>query len=94
MAQQHTLSKNNTAIFQENDFTCIQLHQTKVVKFNHKYIMLNTGGWETVTTKSRMNQASNEYGLGYRVYSKDFTWYVDHNGETHQFDSNTIWLNR
>ena len=39
-------------------------------------VLLNTGGWHTATTKTRMNQTSNEFELGYHVYQKDFEWFI------------------
>ena len=60
-------------------------HSTDVVKWNDKHIRLYTGGWKTVTTKTRMNQVSNQFGLGYSVYQRKGKWYVDYNGVTQQF---------
>lgn len=68
-----------------NKDTCVIYHDTTVVKFNDAQIVLESGGWRTATTKRRMNQASNVYGLGYQVYQKDKTWYVDYQGETLEF---------
>lgn len=39
-------------------------------------VILNTGGWRTATTKTRMNQTANEYGLPFTVYQHDFDWYI------------------
>ena len=72
------VSKNNTTIKSADGWTVVTLHGTDVVKFNDKEIILNTGGWKTVTTKARMNQVSNQFGLGYSVYQEDGTWYVCH----------------
>ena len=55
----------------------VTYHNTIVVKVvNDRFVILNTGGWYTTTTKRRMNQASKQYGLGYIVYQADFVWYV------------------
>ena len=40
-------------------------------------VTLDSGGWRTVTTKRKMNQAARQFGLSYGVHQKDFTWYVD-----------------
>ena len=56
-----------------------------LVKFNHEKIILNSNGWATATTKSRMNQTSNQFDLGYQVFQKDYAWYVDFNGKSHDF---------
>jgi hypothetical protein len=76
MTQLNHVSQNNTVVYYDGDHVVIKLHFTEVVKFNHKEIVLNSGGYETFTTKTRMNQASNQYGLGYRVYQRDYIWHV------------------
>ena len=55
----------------------VTYHNTIVVKvINDRFVILNTGGWYTTTTKRRMNQASMQYSLGYVVSQVDFVWYV------------------
>ena len=62
----------------ETDKQVLTFHSTQIVKWDSGEILLNSGGWETATTKTRMNQCSYQYGLGYRVYQKDWIWYVDY----------------
>ena len=79
MTQTQRLSKNNTQVWSDDDpdgWMGVRLHNTNVVRWNGIDIVLSSGGWRTPTTKTRMNQASNEYGLGYQVYQKDFVWRV------------------
>lgn len=65
--------ENNTYLIRIDDKTIgVRLHNTHVVKF-HKdgRIILNTGGWRTVTTKDRIN--------GYApvsVFQRKYEWYV------------------
>jgi hypothetical protein len=54
----------------DNLRTQVWYHSTCVVEFDKDVIKLCTGGWRTATTKTRMNQASNQFGLGYSVYQK------------------------
>jgi len=82
MSRQDKIGSHKTSVFAENGFTRVLYHQTQVVKFNEKQIRLNSNGWATVTTKLRMNQASNQFNLGYRVFQKDFEWFVDYQGKT------------
>jgi hypothetical protein len=54
-------------------------------------VILNTDGWKTPTTKTRMNQASAQYGLGYHVYQKAGQWYIQlDNGTVLDFFDNQI----
>ena len=85
MGQMQRLGKSNTVVLRIGGKTRVILHETEVVKFDTESIWLDSGGWETVTTKARMNQASNEFNLGYGVYQKDYQWYVDFRGETYKF---------
>tara|TARA_R100001443_G_scaffold31038_1_gene45010 strand:- start:20646 stop:21086 length:441 start_codon:yes stop_codon:yes gene_type:complete len=70
----------------DNGYKCVKYHDTDVVKFNNDYIILNHNGWCTHTTKKRMNQASDEYNLGFRVSQSKGQWYVDYNGFTHEWE--------
>ena len=57
--------------------TGVQYHDTIVVEFTDDTIKLNSGGWRTATTKLRMNQVSDQYDLGFRVYQKYDSWWVE-----------------
>lgn len=76
MSQLRKISKNNTRIIREGLETRVRLHSTDVVTFCPERIILNTGGWETATTKNRMNQASNQFQLGYHVFSRKGQMYL------------------
>ncbi len=49
---------------------------TTVVELVDGGIILRNGGWSSVTTKLRMNQAANQFGLGFVVYQEAFAWFV------------------
>jgi len=52
-------------------------HQTSVAEKQQNKIRLDTGGWQTRTTKIRMNQFSNEFcGGAFSVYQKNHDWFV------------------
>lgn len=94
MPQQFKISGVATTIKTVNGLTEIVYHSTPVVSFNDKVIILNTGGWWTNTTKTRMNQTSHQFDLGFSVYQKDYSWFVDYCGKTLSFISNTLELKR
>lgn len=58
--------------------TTVTYHNTAVVvvDWEKRRVILNSGGWRTPTTKLRMNQAANEFGLPYHVFQKDHNWFV------------------
>lgn len=90
MARQDKVGKWATTIFKDGDYTNIVYHNTTVVKFDTNRIVLNTDGWFTNTTKTRMNQASNEFNLGYHVYQDKGIWYVTFKDTTYVFNNSKI----
>lgn len=80
MGQQQKLGKTATRVVRVDNYQYVWYHQTAVVIFNAETIRLDSGGWRTATTKSRMNQAANQFGLGYSVYQKAYEWFVSQDG--------------
>lgn len=80
-ATSRKVGNNTRAILRENGDVQIVLHSTPVVTI-HKdgTYTLRTGGWNTVTTKDRINQYS-----PVRVYQRDYQWYVTINGKEYEF---------
>mgnify|MGYP001369226704 FL=1 len=72
------IGKHKTTVKRDGDTVTVQYWHTDVVTANllTGEVTLNTGGWQSVTTKSRMNQTSAEYNLGFAVYQKDWQLFV------------------
>jgi hypothetical protein len=86
MAQTQEVRGVKTIILVEDGITKIVYRGNCVVAFDDKKISLNSNGWRTATTKTRMVQASNQFKLGFYVYQRDFEWFVDlPNGETVEY---------
>jgi hypothetical protein len=73
----------------------VTLHSTDIVKLErhrnsggHRWtdIYLDTGGFNTTTTRRRMNEVSQAFELGFRVYSKKHQLYVEHKGMIEAFN--------
>ena len=92
MAQLYQIGTHKTVVFTEGTWTKVVYHSTPVVKFNYGSIILNSGGWDTLTTKTRMNQTSNQFDLGFKVYQKNFDWFVDYKGKTYDFSDDMTLL--
>ena len=65
---------------------------TQIVRVNRDdTITLNTGGYKTVTTKRKMNQAADQFCLGYSVQQRDHKWYVTKpSGDEVRFDGRSV----
>ena len=82
-------SNSNTFVEYNSNTDCstIVLHRTAIAVYDHKNqaLKLNTGGWATVTTKSRLNAILDQLMYGARVFQKDFNWFLSYNNQTHDF---------
>jgi hypothetical protein len=76
MTQLSKVGKVATCIHKDGATTVVHYHGTPVVQWDEDHVWLDTGGWKTVTTKTRMNQVANEFGLGFSVYQSKGLWYV------------------
>lgn len=94
MSQQYQVGKVATSVVTEDEVTKVTYHSTPVVKFSQNEIVLNHGGWKTATTKTRMNQAANQFELGYSVFQKDFEWFIDYQDKIIPFDKQEVTLSR
>lgn len=76
MNRMDNLSSHRTAIYSSGGETRVIYVNTAIVEFDGESVTLRSGGYETVTTKRKMNQASRQFDLGYSVLQRDFAWYV------------------
>ena len=71
------IGTHKTTIARHGNWLDVRYHATDVAsRHDAGRIVLRTGGWRTVTTRKRMNQALAMWGSPYRVYQKDFAWFV------------------
>ena len=82
-------SSSNTRVEYNNSTNCssIYLHGHQIATFDHnlKAVKLSSCGYETVTTKSRLNAILEEVKYGCRVFQKQFNWFVSYNNQTASF---------
>ena len=80
-ATSRKIGNNTRAFLRDDNSVDIVLHSTPVVTIREDgtYI-LRTGGWQTVTTKDRINQYS-----PVKVYQRKFSWYVTIHGKEYDF---------
>ena len=94
-------NSSNTRVEYNNNTNCstIVLHRTAIAVYDHntQAVKLNTGGWYSNTTKSRLNAILSEVKYGCSVFQKQWNWYVSFNNQTQDFvdgmiliDSNSL----
>ena len=74
---------SNTTVFTENDSAYgleskVYLHGNHIATYNHtlKELELYDGGWQSNTTKSRLNALCYEFATGFGVFQKNWEWFV------------------
>ena len=82
-------SSSNTRVEYNNNTNCssIYLHGHQIATYDHnnQAVKLSSCGWQTVTTKSRLNAILDEVKYGCRVFQKQFDWYLQTNNQTVDF---------
>ena len=90
-------SNSNTFVEYNSNTDCstIVLHRTAIAVYDHKNqaLKLNTGGWQSVTTKSRLNAILQGLIAGASVYQKNWNWLLSYNNQTHNFFDGMILVN-
>ena len=69
----------NTAVTFDPDTneSTVYLHGNKIAEVGDDYIRLFDGGWQSNTTKSRLNAIMSEHGIaGEGVFQKNYQWFI------------------
>ena len=72
----------NTSVHfeEETGISVVRLHGNKIAEVGDTFIRLFDGGWQSTTTKSRLNAILAEHGDdGDCVFQKNFDWFVNIN---------------
>ena len=90
-------SNSNTFVDYNSNTNCstVVLHRTAIAVYDHntQALKLNTGGWYSVTTKSRLNAILQGLIAGASVYQKNFDWFLNYNNQIHDFNDGMILVN-
>ena len=70
-------SSGNTQVVTNMGVSTVYLHGNKIALIDDCSLTLFDGGWQSTTTKSRLNALCSEFCIvGEGVFQKDFAWYV------------------
>ena len=82
-------SSSNTRVEFNDSTNCsnVFLHGHNIATVDHSTnaVKISSCGWQTVTTKSRLNAILSEVKWGARVFQKQFNWFVSFNNQTQDF---------
>ena len=84
--KRQNFSNSNTTVktcsFFDNDVYCeeseVFLHGNHIATYNHvtKELTLFDGGYQSVTTKSRLNALCQEFATGCSVFQRNWNWFL------------------
>ena len=87
---------SNTTVLYNESTNCSQVllhgHNIATLDHNTKALKLSSCGYETVTTKSRLNAILEECNYGCKVYQKNWEWFVSKYNQTVDFIDGMIIL--
>ena len=89
IANRSNWSQSNTSVSIDNEGnTFVTLHGNLIASIsNFGDIKLSSCGWQTVTTKSRLNAILDTFLSGIGVFQKQFEWFIN---DDKFFDGYTI----
>ncbi len=94
LVSKNNWSQSNTQVVynQEENRSSVYLHGHEIACYDHNTnsVQLDNCGYETNTTKSRLNAILDEVKYGARVFQKNWEWFVSYNNETTTFDNGMI----
>ena len=85
-------SSGNTQVVTNDGVSTVYLHGNKIALVDDTSMTIFDGGYQSTTTKSRLNALINEFcnGLTDGVFQKDFLWWIRDNNEVKPFTSGYI----
>ena len=87
---------SNTSVSYNSNTNCssVYLHGHQIATLDHSTnaLKIDSCGYQTVTTKSRLNAILQEVKGGCRVFQKQWDWFVSFNNSTQSFFDGMILL--
>ena len=73
----------------ETGVSVVRLHGNKIAEVTDNDMTIFDGGWQTTTTKSRLNALINEFcnGITDGVFQKNYEWFIRDNNTTVDFEN-------
>jgi hypothetical protein len=67
---------NNTEVVNIDGVSYVYLHGNKIAEVGDTWMRLFDGGWQSNTTKSRLNAILDEHGIpGEGIFQKNYDWF-------------------
>ena len=94
LANSKNWQSGNTSVHynEENNTSIVRLHGNKIAVLGDDFLEIFDGGWQTTTTKSRLNAIIDRFcnGVTDGVFQKDYQWFIRDNNVTRDFTNGYI----
>ena len=70
-------SKANTSVTINDRIAEVRLHGNLIARVGDTFVQILDGGWQSNTTKSRLNALLSDVTPDGSVFQKDFVWYYN-----------------
>ena len=78
---------NTEVVTSQDGLSTVYLHGNKIAEVGDDFLTIFDGGYQSVTTKSRLNALINEFcnAVTDGVFQKNYQWFVSDNNITKEF---------
>ena len=88
ITQERDWKKDNTEVITCSHVTDVFLHGNLIARIGETWMELFDGGWQSNTTKSRLNALLQAHGCdGEYIFQKNFEWFINYQGSAIPFFS-------
>jgi len=81
---------DNTHVTTRDGVTFVFLHGNNIAQIGDTWLRLFDAGWQTVTTKSRLNAILAVHGAGERIFQKNHKWFISTSDGNVEFEDGMI----
>lgn len=88
ISQEIDWKKDNTEVITCSHVSDVYLHGNLIARIGETWMELFDGGWQSNTTKSRLNALLQAHGCdGEYIFQKNFEWFINYQGSPIPFFS-------
>ena len=77
VTNRYDFKKANTTVEINDRIAEVRLHGNLIARVGDNFVQILDGGWQSVTTKSRLNALLSAVTPDGGVFQKDFTWFYN-----------------
>lgn len=80
----------NTQVINNEGVSEVFLHNNLIARVGDTFLQIFDGGWQSTTTKARLNAILQAHGNGEGIFQKNFQWFIATAQGVIEFESGMI----